>query len=74
MEFSVGLTYTGTSRVKALKDLVFYPTMPDLQRIRGFQKYNAFINKCKEENRLAELENIFVESIKNIPKPNYSEE
>ena len=71
-EFSVGLSYTGMSRVRALEDLCFYEEAPSFPRLTGFNTHKAFINKIKEDKRLDALEKVFLEQVKNLPKKDYT--
>ena len=71
-EFSVGLSYTGMSRVRALEDICFYEEAPSLFRLTGFNTHKAFINKINEDKRLDGLEKVFLEQVKNLPKKDYN--
>ena len=70
-EFACGISYTGMSRVRALKDLIFYKLAPNHLRFK-FMENKPFKEKKCEDERLERLETIFVSQIRNtIPKPNY---
>ena len=73
-EFACGITYTGISRVRSLKDLVFYPDAPTKMRMK-FMENKPFREKKYEDERLERLEEKFLnEVLVNIPKPNYNNE
>ena len=63
-EDSVGITYTGISRVKELKNLCFKP-MPSLDRIRRIQFLRMFKLRKKDDARLSKLEEETIKQLKN---------
>ena len=57
--FSLGLSYTGMSRVKRIQDLAFDP-MPCWKRLDSFSKRAIFKKRLKEDERLSDLEEAFL--------------
>ena len=70
-EFACGISYTGISRVRSLKDLIFYPEAPTHMRM-DFMRNKPFREKQYEDERLGRWEEKFLnEVMPTIPKPNY---
>ena len=73
-EFACGISYTGISRVRSMKDLIFYPEAPTKWRMK-FMDNKPYREKKYEDERLERLEEKFLnEVLVNIPKPNYDNE
>ena len=61
-EDSCGITYTGMSRVKDIKNLAFKP-MPTLDRFKSIFRMQMFKERMAEEKRLARLEEKTIRSL-----------
>ena len=61
-EDSCGITYTGMSRVKDIKNLAFKP-MPTLDRFKSISRMQMFKERMAEEKRLARLEEKTIRSL-----------